>query len=309
MALDGDLEVVGAPRVEVAPPGHCVLELARLEDLEVRWDGLAVPVRRVVDAQVDRDGGAFKIDVAEGQALRLREEGVCTYLLAADGRSLWYAPEAGRPAGWQRMLIGQVLPLAAVLQGLEVLHASCVAVGARTLAIVAAPNSGKSSLAASLLLAGARFVTDDVLAVKNGGEAVTAYPGPGVLKLRESEVERLGASRLATLSPQVERFSDGWRLAVETAIRPRRLTDLVVLARTEAVDGPPIRPLDGLVPFLLGSTFNLIVGSPERRRVHLDVCASVAATVRCSEVAIHPGLDASRLAELLLDHLAEDPPS
>ncbi len=48
------------------------------------------------------------------------------HLLAPDGRSLICFPEAQPESAWQRLLIAQVLPFAALLHGLEVLHASAV---------------------------------------------------------------------------------------------------------------------------------------------------------------------------------------
>ena len=59
---------------------------------------------------------------------------------------------------WQRFLVGQVLPFAALLQGLEVFHASAVVLGDRVVAIVGGSGGGKTSVGLNLVLAGSAAV-------------------------------------------------------------------------------------------------------------------------------------------------------
>ena len=65
-------------------------------------------------------------------------------------------PDGTGPGEWQRFLIAQVLPFAAALHGLEVLHASAVTVAGRALALLGPSGAGKTSLALALCRTGAR---------------------------------------------------------------------------------------------------------------------------------------------------------
>ena len=75
-----------------------------------------------------------------------------------------------------RLLFAQVLPLAATLHGLELLHASAVAWNGRALGIVAAAGTGKTSVATHLVASGGVLLTDDVLALEEVEGAIVAHP-------------------------------------------------------------------------------------------------------------------------------------
>jgi len=67
---------------------------------------------------------------------------------------------------------GTILALILGLQGEHPLHASAVAVDGRAIAIAGASGSGKSTLAAKLCIAGASFVTDDLLRLTRDGGCI-----------------------------------------------------------------------------------------------------------------------------------------
>src|SRR5262249_6315187 len=97
------------------------------------------------------------------------------HLIAPDGGTITSALPTLPPSRWERLFLARVLPLAAVLHGLEVFHASAVALGDDVLAFSGAAGVGKTSTAAHLLGLGAEFVTDDVLAVETCRDRVVAY--------------------------------------------------------------------------------------------------------------------------------------
>ncbi len=84
---------------------------------------------------------------------------------ATDSRSS-RRPRACQDAAWQRLLVAQVLPFAALLRGLEVFHASGVVLGGEAIALLGPSHSGKTSLAMELCDLGASFLADDVLALE-----------------------------------------------------------------------------------------------------------------------------------------------
>ena len=81
------------------------------------------------------------------------------------------------PWRWQRLLFAQVLPLAATLQGLELLHASAVELEGQALGFVAPSGTGKTSVAAHVVAAAWNLLTDDVLAVEADAAERLVTPG------------------------------------------------------------------------------------------------------------------------------------
>ncbi len=140
------------------------------------------------------------------------------------------APGAVEPWRWQRLLTAQALPVAALLQGLELFHASAVQLHGRVLAFAGASGAGKTSLAAQLLLAGATFVADDVLAVEPEGEVVIVHPGPALMNLRRSTPGLLDAHERARLGVEVGRDEGGLRLLVRRKAQSSPLHAIYLLA-------------------------------------------------------------------------------
>ncbi len=115
---------------------------------------------------------------------RIFAAGYGDFVVSGAGSRIECAP-AQKPAWqWQRYLIGQLLPIAAVLGGREVFHASAISLGGRVIGLVAGTRVGKTSLALNLVLRGHRFVTDDVLALELRDGVPMAHPGPAVTNLR-----------------------------------------------------------------------------------------------------------------------------
>ena len=91
----------------------------------------------------------IEVDPEKGYLISGPEYGA--HRLSADGRLLRCDPEGLPDEGWQRLLIAQVLPFAALLQGLEVFHASAVVWRAQAVAFLGRSRAGKTSLVRCLL--------------------------------------------------------------------------------------------------------------------------------------------------------------
>ena len=190
---------------------------------------------------VDHDDDGYLVRAPGYGAIRVDPSGAV--VVTAPG------PDAD-PKRWQPLLVGQGLPLAAVLRGLEPLHASAVVVEGRAVALAGPPGAGKSSLAAELVSRGATFLTDDVLAVEpSGGSGLLAYPGPA--------------------RPGLDRHADPVELAAVCLLKRGATGDR---ARVIQLEDPDSRDL-------LGTTFNAFVSEPARRERHLEVSARLAAGV------------------------------
>ncbi len=224
-------------------------------------------------------------------------------LLARDGTRAWGEPGTAGMDGWQRLLVAQVIPFAAVLRGLEVLHASAVATPTGAVALLGSSGAGKTSLAIALQRAGVgSLLADDVLALESRDAETLAHPGAPVAAVARAEAERL---RAAGTPPAGELLAVNRREEISRATlgdRPTRLRALFFLDRRSG--GPPVpsfRPEPDPRP-LLGATFNLVLTDPRRLAGLLDVCADLG-RLRVERISCGLGVDPGELAEIVRDRL------
>jgi hypothetical protein len=225
--------------------------------------------------------------------------------VARDGSEVLCAPPPVASWRWQRFLAGRGLPIAALLRGHEVLHAGAVAAGGGVVAFVGPSGAGKSSLTVRLVLAGAQFFADDVLAVDATDARVLAHPGIGVANLRGGERERLGTAGDRVLGELLGATGrDRLHYAVEVAGEPLPLRALYFLRPPSGAGAATIRRLPAPDPRrLLTSTFVSQVRPPERLASLLDTCARLAAAVPMFEIELGAEEGAGELAERLWSHL------
>jgi hypothetical protein len=206
----------------------------------------------------------------------LHGSGYGEHLLSADGLRLRCVPADLEDAAWQRFLVAQVLPFAAVVNGLEVLHASAVELGGGAVALVGRSGAGKTSLALALCELGAGFLADDVLALELLGDGLLGHPGTPLAGVVDGGRERM--------------------VATGGAAGPVPLAAVLCLERDE--HGPPVpsfEPIGDAAP-LLSATFNLMLCDERRLRRLLEACA-LAARGRVERVRFGPGVGVARLAE------------
>ena len=173
-----------------ADPSDRKLELSLCSEGEdVGWSDRAELI-----SDQRRPDGAINFTIEEHPKLGYRiwgpRYGAC--LLDSAGDRLLGSPGSGGISAWQRLLIAQALPFAAVLHGLEVLHASAVARNGEAVAFLGRSGSGKTSLALSLCRRGAEFLTDDVLALERVDGELIGHPGAPVAAIETAEADRLG---------------------------------------------------------------------------------------------------------------------
>jgi hypothetical protein len=250
------------------------------------------------------DGGViFQIEAAD-PGYRIHGPAYGSSVLAGEGTEVRGAAGEEGFAGWQRLLVAQVLPFAAVLQGLEVLHAGAVVVDGEAVALSGPSGSGKTSLALALQRRGAELLADDVVAVERAGDELLAHPGAPIAGIDLAEAERLGVQgggeHAGVLAVNArERVA---RAALVSGPAPLRA--LFLLDRR--LDGPsePSFAAEGDPRHLLASTFNLLLGSPERLAGLLDICARLAER-RVERVSFGPETDPDELAAAVWARLAE----
>ena len=142
----------------------------------------AAPGEPVSDLRDAAGGLVYRVERHGGQYL-WRYPDLGEFTIAADGSTvLWDAADAQAP-DMAAALAGPVIGFALQLQGRTSLHGSAVVVDGHAIGLIAPSGHGKSTLAAALLDRGAALLTDDVLMLRAGGDAVRALPGPSCMKL------------------------------------------------------------------------------------------------------------------------------
>lgn len=224
------------------------------------------------------------------------------FLISGDGCEI----ACVRRAPWtplssvRHLLLDQVFPMVLNLRGREAIHATAVMVHGGAIAFLGPAGAGKSTLAASFLLAGHRALGDDCLVLEDrrGIRAVPAYPG---FRLWNDSAHALGTDtsnampvaayteKVRMLAPECgEKFPE----------RPVPLTRIYRLIRGRSgrkkIRVPAIQalaPRDALIE-LVSATFPLDVRDQAMLERHFRVMQRVASEIPVLRVLIPDDFDA-----------------
>lgn len=263
-------------------------------ELDAAWQE---PAERIFTPEFPDGRTRFTVDRNE-RHYRLWLEDFGRYLIAADGSGIAAEQDPPAPAVQERFLFAQALPVAAALQGYEVLHASAVCGPQGAAAFVGASGAGKTAVATRILLRGAQLLTDDVLAVEIGSNLL-AHPGPPFMALRPDEAGMAGSDVDGLGAPVGA--SDKLHVARPTPEAPLPLRAVYHLRRGS---GTAISELGAEARHLvLGHAFVPYVMTPQRMLHHLQLAELVSAGVRQFELQTpQDGLDEATI-DLVADHL------
>ncbi|MEX0815873.1 MAG: hypothetical protein WD027_00370 [Gaiellales bacterium] len=247
------------------------------------------------------------IDHHEALGYRLAAPGFGRHIVSGDGQTVRSVLPNVAPWRWQRLLFAQVLPLAANLQGLEVLHASAVELDGHAHAFVAPAGTGKTSVAAHLIASGASFVTDDALAVETTDAAALVHSGAGVTSIDRSELRAMTREGRERLGEILGRSDFKVQVAVEPVPQALPLERVFFLERDASAERVEIEEHRSPDPaLLLSSTFIWYLRSPQRLLRHLDACARLARTARVFHVRIPASSPARAVASEIEHHIRGD---
>ena len=260
--------------------------------------------RRVGQIPAPPERALATADENAGGSWRLRCVGAGTHFVSKDGTEITCLPEGALAPAWERFVISQVLPLAAAVQGLELLHASAVEIDGRAYAIVGSSGAGKTSLALRLLLRGAGWITDDVLALSAESDGLRAHAGAAIAGVRHAEAERLTVAERAILGVPLGDNPKEVLLRVKPTRVPLPLAGVLFLARdsSSTLGFEPVRDPRPL----LGSTFCSLVRTRDRLARALDLYARLSAETPLVRVHVPRRLDADGLAAVLIERLRRD---
>lgn len=119
----------------------------------------------------------------------------------------YYPFEHASPVERQLCFYSTVIALWLEWMGIPTLHASAVVSEGRALCFLANSRGGKSTLAAQMLRADCRFLTDDILAVERVGDQVLGHFGYPWTRLWPETAEQVGLApqELARVHPDYEK--------------------------------------------------------------------------------------------------------
>lgn len=206
-----------------------------------------------------------------------------TYEISGDGRRIdWLRPADVSMEAARADLTSRVLAAALHAAGCVSLHASSVVVNGRAIAFIAPKHHGKSTLALSLVKAGARLLTDDTLPVEPGPPAVARAglhstrlweDSAALVALGEAHPSQEGAKRVFSALPDELVTHD-----------EAPLDALYLLSPTlEAKDGKPawrtkLNQIESAMVMLAHSKLAPLLGGSERPAL-FRAAASLAQTV------------------------------
>lgn len=301
LELEGSFEAPGLLDGTVSDGARrTTIELVRAREIHH-----ACPSREALRLTELRDAdGAVRLTIDEHaeSGYHLHSTTFGCYLVSRDGCRVRCAPSRIARWRWQSFLVGQLLPAAAVLRGLEILHASVVVIAGQAVALVGPSQAGKSSVAINLVRRGATFLTDDVVALEPFGERVLAHPGPALTSVRHEEAAAIGPAALRRLGQIIGRDDHEIRLRLRGAPAPAPLALVYAIDRSGSGQRPTFAPLDH-PRVLFANRFSSYIQSPERLTRQLDVyarAACCAATFRLGVPAT--GVDAAAVAVAVHAH-------
>jgi hypothetical protein len=275
------------------------LSVAGRARVELDWPG---PASVLCSRRDGDDSESFRIEADPRVGYLIWGRGRGSHLLSIDGRRLDCAPDRVPCATWERFLIGQVLPFASLVRGLEIFHASAVVVNDAAIAFAGPPGAGKTSVALSLADRGATFLADDVVALERRGRELLAHRGAPVAATDRHEAGRRRDAR-GPRREEVLMANARERVArVPASVEAARLGALFFLDRCP--DGPGDPRFEPIADprMLLGATFNSVFVTPRRLSGLLDVCALLARR-RVERVLAGPSVDAPRLSAAIARRL------
>jgi len=303
--VDAGFEI---PALAPAPsPPDSPLRLTAVPAAELERDWPARGAERVEEVRHPDGGVGLWIDRHEqagylmdaGRFGRYRLDGAATLARCELGVEPWRR---------ERFLVARVLPIAALIRGRELLHASGVTIDGAAIAISGPSHSGKTSLALRLALEGAPLLTDDLLAISVQGDEVLAHPGSRLVGVRHAEERLLSGPERASLDGLVDR-GDKLYGRLPIAAEPRPLRRLYFLERDPAAPGPTFIAESPPDPRrLLGSVFFARLELTERRLTRqLELLAALARGATAFRVSYPPAVGAAELAGEIRRHAAAEP--
>jgi hypothetical protein len=236
------------------------------------------------------------------------------FIIDRQGARIWGrrpAKAADEDVAWY--LLGPILGFLLRLRGVMCLHASAVAVGRQALALMGPQGAGKSTTAAIFARWGYPVLADDVVAVREQGTAILAYPASPSLDLWPEAVQFLyGApdalprlTPVESIEPAYDKrclnlTTDGYHFQSE----PLPLGAIYILSSPRRPGAPRLEPLEGGegMMALARNTYRADLLDEKMQVQEFEALGRLAATIPLRQVT--PSADLAyflRLGEIILE--------
>jgi len=271
------------------------------------WSERAVAADGVIYRAGADDAEAPAVDVAwlEGRpGVRLRYGDGTTFHVSANARDAWATwPPSLTLEDTAVYLLGPVMGYVLRRLGVLSLHASAVVIDGRAVAFSGPPGAGKSTTAAACSARGYPVITDDVLALRQQGDAVMAFPAFDHLRLWPDSARMLvgDETRLPLITPTWDKraFVAG-AFGGGVADAPVPLAAIVLLAPREAGDRAPrmerVHGIEALMPVVAETSANYLLDAA-MRAAELPMLSHLLARVPVFRLT--PNSDPARLPRLV----------
>jgi hypothetical protein len=169
-------------------------------------------------------------------------------------------------------LLGPILGFVLRLRGVNSLHASAVAFAEQAVAMLGPPEAGKSTIAAAFAVRGCPVLSDDLVAVKDQGDAFLVQPGYPRLNLWPDSVRALYgvADKLPQITAGWKRFLDLTQDGYRFQRVPLPLAAIYLLGENALAPGPPtveaVSGRAGLMAVVSNTYVNYLLDSGMRAR-------------------------------------------
>jgi len=239
----------------------------------------------------------FVCESLSGRGTYVRWPRFYEFMVADDGSRVACRSISGCDVSvFQNFLLGQVIALALVKQGIEPLHAAVVEIDGAAVALLGDCGFGKSTLLASFATAGYRALTDDMLILDARGGRLQAVPGIGRVKLMPDSARRfVSGNSGAALTP----FTAKRVFPLDVSMQQRLRTPLCLLyvlptpqerEHAASIDIVPVSRSEA-VRDLVKNTFSTHLLDRPRVVRQFDHATNVAARVDAFRLQYPSGLD------------------
>ena len=235
------------------------------------------------------------------------------FVVDANGTQIWGIwPDDLTLEDTATYLLGPILGWVLRLRGVTCLHASAVVVDGQVLAFVGDAGAGKSTTAAAFAQAGYGVLSDDVVALVDGGHHFLVQPAyPRIRLWSDSAIALYGkVDMLPRIVPTSQTWDkryldlnqDGYQFPCQTL----PLTAIYLLnERSNHNDAPYIETISestGLVS-LVGNTYGNYLLDKDMRQQEFELLGRLIKTVKMRQVTPHR--DVARLPQLVETVLAD----
>jgi hypothetical protein len=238
-------------------------------EIDAGWAQSAEPI---LEHRTDEGAVSFTVERSSDH-YRFWLEGFGRYLVATDGSEIDCERDGAERERHECFVLAHALPVAAILSGYEVLHASAIADSGGAAAFVGASGAGKTGIATRLVARGGAFLTDDVLAVEPAADHGRAHPGPAFMSIRPDDTAMIAeiGGRLGPAAGATDKVH----------VSPRRLgqaSPLRVIYHIQWGDTFEIAELEGAdLHRVLSLSFVPYLTTPERLMRHLAIAQLLGA--------------------------------